>query len=71
MQNCQYSLGFFKVTNNYNKLTEKQKINLELLNNKETILKYFNIKNNYKYWSTQRIDKEININLKTQNNETN
>ena len=46
MQNCQYSLGFFKVTNNYNKLTEKQKINLELLNNKETILKYFNIKNN-------------------------
>ena len=64
MQNCQHSLGFVKVTNNYNKLTEKQKINLELLNNKETILKYLNIKNNYKYWSTQRVDKEINTNLK-------
>lgn len=64
MRSLQHSLGFLTSNNNYNKLTEIQKENLELLNNDKTILAYLNIKTNYKYWSTKRVDNEININLK-------
>tara|TARA_R100000951_G_C2557974_1_gene154628 strand:+ start:487 stop:684 length:198 start_codon:yes stop_codon:yes gene_type:complete len=63
MKNVHQSLGFIKVTNEYNKLTDIQKIQLELLNNEKTIIGYLKIKTNYKYWSTQRVTEEIN-NLK-------
>lgn len=60
MTNLQHSLGFITNNNSYNTLTEKQKIELELLNNDKTILGYLTIKINYKYWSTERITNEIN-----------
>ena len=60
MRNLQNSLGFITNNNSYNTLTEKQKIELELLNNDKTILGYLTIKINYKYWSNERITKEIN-----------
>jgi len=52
-----------KATNNYNELTDIQKTELELLNNEKNIIEYWNIKTNYKYWSTERVTNEIN-NLK-------
>lgn len=64
MKSLQHSLGFLTNNNNYNKLTEIQKENLELLNNDKNILSYLNIKTNYKYWSTERVENEINDNLK-------
>ncbi len=63
MRNLQYSCGFMKATNNYNELTDIQKTELELLNNEKNIIEYWNIKTNYKYWSTERVTNEIN-NLK-------
>lgn len=71
MKSLQHSLGFLTSNNNYNKLTEIQKGNLELLNNDKTILSYLNIKTNYKYWSTERVENEINNNLKNKQNENN
>lgn len=64
MKSLQHSLGFLTNNNNYNEMTEIQRQKLELLNNDETILAYLTIKTNYKYWSTDRVDSEININLK-------
>ena len=64
MKSLQHSLGFLTNNNNYNEMTEMQKEKLELLNNDKTILAYLTIKTNYKYWSTDRVDNEININLK-------
>ncbi len=60
MKNLQHSLGFVKVTNKYNELTDIQKMELELLNNEKNIIDYWNIKTNYKYWSTERVTNEIN-----------
>jgi hypothetical protein len=71
MKSLQHSLGFLTSNNNYNKLTEIQKENLEMLNNDKTILSYLNIKTNYKYWSTERVENEINNNLKNKQNEKN
>jgi len=63
MRNLQYSCGFMKTNNSYNELTDIQKTELELLNNEKNIIEYWNIKTNYKYWSTERVTNEIN-NLK-------
>ena len=64
MKSLQHSLGFLTNNNNYNEMTEIQRQKLELLNNDKTILAYLTIKTNHKYWSTDRVDNEININLK-------